>query len=124
MCVVFAHVALALTFIFLIDLPSGSKVQEINAPLTLAYVSAVLAWLFRQDASEDARPINPFLMAAIVMIVLPFFAALFYIPISFVQSDAPDLESLNSNFLKVEFFFGALFGMIMTELFGYQRPNP
>lgn len=63
-------------------------------------------------------------MAAIVMIVLPFFAALFYIPISFVQSDAPDLESLNSNFLKVEFFFGALFGMIMTELFGYQRPNP
>ena len=46
--IVAAHVAITIYFLFFFDAPDSVIIQEINLPLTVAYVSSIVFWFFQR----------------------------------------------------------------------------
>lgn len=119
--IVGAHVTLNLAFVFYWELPEASRAQDISVPLTTAYVAAVVMWFFtHRGIIKSRQKIGMPLVVLILMIVVPFLAALFYLPATFDWT-SDRIEGLNEKYLYIESGFGLLFGIVMSELFGYNR---
>ncbi|UWS79095.1 hypothetical protein N1037_17815 [Phaeobacter sp. G2] len=120
--VVVGHVAITYLLIFYFDLPEGAKLSEISLPLTVAYVSSVVMWFFRMRGlvtSEDAVGLP--LVALVFIIVFAMLGGLFAVPYSVLNNPDASLDSLNDRYLMIEMAFGGVFGIVMSELFGYEH---
>lgn len=117
-----AHIGLTLYFLFVFDAPGTVFVQEISMPITAAYVSAIVMWFFANNGQISSNEqIGIPLVILVLMIVFAMIGSLFYVPWSFMEDELMTVEAVNRLFLGVETAFGGLFGIVMTELFGYRR---
>lgn len=120
--VVLGHVCITFLLIFYFDLPEGAKLSEISLPLTVAYVSAIVMWFFKMRGlvtSEDRVGLP--LVLLVFLIVLAMLGGLFAVPFTVLSDPTSTLETLNDRYLMIEMAFGGIFGIVMSELFGYER---
>jgi hypothetical protein len=114
---------------FFVDTNDVFSFEKMTFPVTAAYVLGIGSWLFKTggrfpDVSEDKLYGAP-LVAFILMIVGVTIAGMFYIPISVSGEVVSKFDYLERNFLLLQTAFGALFGQIMSEMYGYQnRSSP
>jgi hypothetical protein len=120
--IVATHIAITIYFIFIFDAPDTVSIQEISLPLTVAYVSSIVLWFFQHDGlkNSDARIGLP-LVVLIILIVGSMLGSLFAVPLSFKNNLAITVEQLNSSYLAIETAFGGIFGIVMSQLFGYKK---
>lgn len=120
--VVIGHVAITYLLLFYFQLPPGAKLSEISLPLTVAYVSAIVMWFFKMRGlvtSEDRVGLP--LVILVLIIVLAMLGGLFAVPFTILNDPDATLEALNGRYLMIEMAFGGIFGIVMSELFGYER---
>ena len=122
LAIVFCHIAITFYFLFLFKAPGEVVVQEINLPLTVAYVSSIVMWFFAGGGLvKSDEVIGLPLVILVVMIVASLLGALFMIPIVFQLNHAITVDEINTSYLYVETAFGGIFGIVMSELFGFKR---
>ena len=122
--VVIGHVTMTYLLLFYFDLPDGAKLSEISLPLTVAYVSAIVMWFFKMRGlvtSNDAVGLP--LVVLVFIIVFAMLGGLFAVPFSVLNDPDATLDNLNDRYLMIEMAFGGIFGIVMSELFGYERGN-
>jgi hypothetical protein len=122
LAIVAAHIAITFFFLLVFDAPDAVAIEEISLPITVAYTSAIVMWFFANNGliTSDERIGLP-LVAVVVMIVAAMIGGLFYVPWSFMQDETMTVSTVNRVYLGLESAFGGVFGIIMTELFGYRR---
>lgn len=126
--IVVAHVLLSGFMIFfferlIADAPTEEiKIKEISLPLTVAYVSAIVTWFFATGGKVSSREtVGMPLVIMVAIIVGAMLVSVFAVPIMFIVDEDTIISQLNDTFLLVEMAFGGIFGIVMSELFGYQR---